>query len=181
MKKGTGLSQWNTDDGSGTLPCRMGSKMGGSDNRCVALCRELRCLDQALKSHQHWRNLATLTRVHTLSIDAHNDISHDGDRFAYRNFFKALPPSIIRLEVIHAHGPDVKVISAVKRYCPKLEELRLGRCTMFNRSPACEFWQRFFLEHDSYLSIEGTEEYAVRFDLAYILRLGTNLSNFPLF
>ncbi|KAF8599659.1 hypothetical protein BDV93DRAFT_546748 [Ceratobasidium sp. AG-I] len=30
---------------------------------------------------------------------------------------------------------------------------------MFNRSPACEFWASFPFDHDSYISIEGTEAY----------------------
>jgi hypothetical protein len=32
---------------------------------------------------------------------------------------------------------------------------------MFNRSPACEFWGAFPLEHSSYISLEGTDDYAV--------------------
>ncbi|KAF8599665.1 hypothetical protein BDV93DRAFT_560140 [Ceratobasidium sp. AG-I] len=54
---------------------------------------------------------------------------------------------------------------------------------MFNRSPACDFWRRFFLEHDSYLSIDGTEEYALSLaqELAQltclrILRLGVYIT-----
>ncbi|KAJ1307457.1 hypothetical protein OPQ81_001557 [Rhizoctonia solani] len=31
---------------------------------------------------------------------------------------------------------------------------------MFNRSPACEFWRSFPFEHDSYISSDGTGEYA---------------------
>ncbi|KDN50551.1 hypothetical protein RSAG8_01049, partial [Rhizoctonia solani AG-8 WAC10335] len=48
----------------------------------------------------------------------------------------------------------------VRACCPKIEALRLGRCTMFNRSTPCEFWLNFPLEHDAYMSSDGTDDYA---------------------
>ncbi|QRV74698.1 hypothetical protein RhiJN_02713 [Ceratobasidium sp. AG-Ba] len=44
---------------------------------------------------------------------------------------------------------------------------------MFNRSPACEFWRAFPLEHNSYISDSGVEEYAA--SLARELAPLTNL------
>ncbi|KAG8794983.1 hypothetical protein FRC12_019310 [Ceratobasidium sp. 428] len=81
-------------------------------------------------------------------------------RFAYRDLVTTLPSSVRRLEIAHAHGPDIKIIELAKNYCPLLEELRLGRCTMFNRRPACPFWERFAFDHDAYMSLDGADEYA---------------------
>lgn len=83
------------------------------------------------------------------------------NRFAYQDIFTELPQSLRHLEIRHAHGPDVNVIVRVKRFCPRLETLWLGRCTMFNRTPACQFWESFPFDHDSYISSEGTDAYAV--------------------
>ncbi|KAH7341845.1 hypothetical protein B0J17DRAFT_765850 [Rhizoctonia solani] len=114
-------------------------------------------------------------RLHTLSLDLHSDIHRKGGRFAYRDVFTSLPSSLRRLQIRNAHGPDVKIIATVKRCCPDLEELRLGRCSMFNRSPACEFWREFPFEHDSYISSDGTDEYASSLaqELAPLHRLKT--------
>lgn len=97
-----------------------------------------------------------------MTIDAHSDISHDdNNHFAYRDLVAAFPPSLRRLEVTNAHGPDIKLIATVKECCPRLEHLRIGRCTIFNRANACAFWALFPFDHDSYISSEGTEEYTV--------------------
>ncbi|QRV89404.1 hypothetical protein RhiJN_17422 [Ceratobasidium sp. AG-Ba] len=81
--------------------------------------------------------------------------------FSYRDIFSSLPPSLRRLEILRSHGPDISIINAVKNYAPRLEELRLGRCTLFNSDQTiCSFWQTFPLEHDSYMSIENTDSYA---------------------
>ncbi|KDN50556.1 hypothetical protein RSAG8_01054, partial [Rhizoctonia solani AG-8 WAC10335] len=123
--------------------------------------RELRCFDQSPPDNQYYGSLLnTFNQLHTLLLDLHSDIHYNGRRFAYRDVFTSLPSSLRRLEIRNAHGPDVKIIATVKKYCPDLQELRLGRCNMFNRSPACKFWGSFPFEHDSYISNDGTDEYA---------------------
>ncbi|KAF8599676.1 hypothetical protein BDV93DRAFT_295031 [Ceratobasidium sp. AG-I] len=126
----------------------------------AALIRELRVRDQAL-ARRHKRVLLNFSNLYAVAIDAHSDITHNaGHQFAYRDLVTAFPPSLRRLEVIHAHGPDIKLIATVKEHCPLLEHMRLGRCTIFNRPDPCDFWSSFPFDHDSYISIEGTEEYA---------------------
>ncbi|KAG9098691.1 hypothetical protein FRC07_010603, partial [Ceratobasidium sp. 392] len=89
-----------------------------------------------------------------------SDVSHnDRGQFAYRDLIQALPPSLRRLEITRAHGPDVRIIATVKECCPDLEELRLGRCTIFNSPSACDFWRAFPLDHDSYMSSQDTDSY----------------------
>ncbi|KAG8784457.1 hypothetical protein FRC12_018677 [Ceratobasidium sp. 428] len=128
--------------------------------RYSSVVREIRCLSGVLTSGSDKLILASFLRLHTLSIDTHDDVIQSGNRWMYRKPISFLPSSIVRLEITHAHSPDVNFISAVKRHCPALEELRLGRCTMFNRSSACDFWRSFPLEHSSYISDGGIEEYA---------------------
>ncbi|KAF8599671.1 hypothetical protein BDV93DRAFT_609111 [Ceratobasidium sp. AG-I] len=126
----------------------------------AALISELQIWDQAL-TRRHKRALLNFPNLCAVTIDAHSDITHNaGHQFAYRDLVTAFPPSLRRLEVIHAHGPDIKVIATVKKYCPLLEHMRLGRCTIFNRPDPCDFWSSFPFDHNSYISIEGTEEYA---------------------
>ncbi|KAG8701407.1 hypothetical protein FRC08_004094 [Ceratobasidium sp. 394] len=122
--------------------------------------REIRCLDGVLIGCSNKRILSEFSHLYALSIDAHSDVTHTGDQFAYLKTFTFLPSSLVRLEITNAHSPDINIIAIVKRDCPRLEELRLGRCTLFNRSPACDFWRSFPHEHNSYISVSGTEEYA---------------------
>ncbi|CAE6411002.1 unnamed protein product [Rhizoctonia solani] len=124
--------------------------------------RELNCLDGCFETVESRTVLARFRRLYTLSIDMHGDVRRNPNtsRFAYYTLVTALPSSILRLHVKHAHSPDIKILDLVKQHAPNLEELWLGRCTMFNRSPACEFWGAFPLEHDSYISLEGTNDYA---------------------
>ncbi|KAG8770400.1 hypothetical protein FRC12_004288 [Ceratobasidium sp. 428] len=124
------------------------------------LVRELRCTDGVLDSVLHQTELEKFDHLYALSVDAHGDVTHDHGRFAYRDLFLSLPVSLCRLEITRAHGPDMKIITAVKECCPNLEELRLGRCTAFNSPEICAFWRAFPLDHDSYMSIEDTESYA---------------------
>ncbi|KAJ1307455.1 hypothetical protein OPQ81_001555 [Rhizoctonia solani] len=127
----------------------------------IELVREIRCFDGTLIDPRQQHTLSKMRHLHTATIDAHSDVWHDEhNRFSYRNVLSALPPSLKRLEIEHAHGPDIKIISLVKKYCPELEELILGRCTMFNRSPACDFWVSFPHDHDAYMSNTGTDAYA---------------------
>jgi hypothetical protein len=120
-------------------------------------------MDGVLSNPRHQRVLSDFNHLYAISIDAHCDVSCDGhSQFAYRDLFVSLPHSLRRLEVTRSHGPDINIISTVKECCPSLEELRLGRCTVFNSSSACGFWRSFPLDHDAYMSIEDTDTYAVR-------------------
>ncbi|KAG8794994.1 hypothetical protein FRC12_019321 [Ceratobasidium sp. 428] len=107
-----------------------------------------------------YSSLVRFTKLYALSIDSHDDVVYKNNQWAYRRAITSLPSSIVRLEVTHAHCPDANFISAVKRYCPSLEELRLGRCTIFNTASSCDFWRSFPLEHNSYISDGGITEYA---------------------
>ncbi|KAF8688992.1 hypothetical protein RHS03_09210, partial [Rhizoctonia solani] len=101
-------------------------------------------------------------KLRAISIDCHEDVQQvpGAHRFAYRNVLVTLPQTLKHLEVRHAHGPDASIIACAKRYCPKLESLWLGRCTAFNRIPACHFWMAFPFEHNCYFSCEGSDSYA---------------------
>jgi hypothetical protein len=124
--------------------------------------REIRCLDNTLLDTRHQRLLSKFPQLYAATINVHSDVWRDSNnRFAYRDIIFALPPSLKRLAITHAHGPDIRIIDTVKKHCPQLEELRLGRCTMFNRIPACDFWVSFPHEHDAYISDDGTDAYAV--------------------
>ncbi|KAG8718350.1 hypothetical protein FRC08_005443 [Ceratobasidium sp. 394] len=126
------------------------------------LVRQLRCADGVLTGIRHQTVLERFNHLYTLSIDAHSDVIHDEQHhFAYRDLFLSLPASLRHLEITRAHGPDIKIIAAVKQCCPNLEILSLGRCTVFNSPMICRFWQTFPLDHDSYMSIEDTDSYAV--------------------
>ncbi|KAF8666742.1 hypothetical protein RHS04_09463 [Rhizoctonia solani] len=124
--------------------------------------RELNCLDGCFNTTESGTVLAHFRRLYTISIDSHSDIQRSADtgRFSYYTLLTTLPSSVLRLHVKNAHSPAINIINVVKRYAPNLEELWLGRCTMFNRSPACGFWSAFPLEHNSYIALEGTDDYA---------------------
>ncbi|CAE7146234.1 unnamed protein product [Rhizoctonia solani] len=127
----------------------------------IGLIREIRCFDGTLLDLEHQNTLSKIPYLHTAIIDAHSDVWHnEHNRFAYRDVLSTLPPSLKRLEIQHAHGPDIKIISLIKKYSPQLEDLILGRCTMFNRQPACDFWASFPHDHDAYMSNTGTDAYA---------------------
>lgn len=123
------------------------------------LIRELRCLDQTISEPSIFTQF---TQLRAVCVDSHEDVRTVTGihRFVYRDIFSSLPSTVRHLEIKHAHGPDVNIISCVKRHCPELESLWLGRCTMFNRMSPCSFWQAFPFEHDSYMSVEGTDGYA---------------------
>ncbi|QRV89409.1 hypothetical protein RhiJN_17427 [Ceratobasidium sp. AG-Ba] len=123
--------------------------------------RELCCTDGAFVTPWDQTILTHFTHLCAVSIDAHGDVCRDSqNQFTYRDLFRAVPPSLRRLEITRAHGPDVRVIATIKECCPGLEELRLGRCTMFNCSPACDFWESFPFDHDSYMSDQDSDAYA---------------------
>ncbi|KAG8777369.1 hypothetical protein FRC12_000419 [Ceratobasidium sp. 428] len=122
---------------------------------------ELVCLDGVFVANIPKPHiLDRFNHLSALSIDAHRDLVHyDSGQFRHRGLITVLPTSLKRLEILHAHGPDSGIITAVQKYCPKLEDLRLGRCTMFNQ-PACQFWRQFPNDHDSYFGNQGVEAYA---------------------
>ncbi|KAG9100621.1 hypothetical protein FS749_014030 [Ceratobasidium sp. UAMH 11750] len=123
--------------------------------------RELQCSDGSLINPLRQRVLAGFEHLYAVSIDAHSDVSHnDQNQFAYRDLVKAFPPSLRRLEITRAHGPDIRMIATVKECCSNLEELRLGRCTIFNCPSPCGFWRSFPFDHDSYMSSQETDSYA---------------------
>ncbi|CAE6510454.1 unnamed protein product [Rhizoctonia solani] len=143
----------------------------------VLAIRTAKDLEVALSFSQHIRELifvdiafsllnnsalSRFPRVCTISVDCHEDVRPVSSvhRFTYRDIVTCLPKTLRHLEIKHAHGPDVNVIACVKRCCPNLESLWLGRCTAFNRIPACQFWESFPFEHDSYISCEGSASYA---------------------
>ncbi|CAE6435380.1 hypothetical protein ACGC1H_002877 [Rhizoctonia solani] len=122
--------------------------------------RELICMDGVFDSNNQ-TVLQQFPHLHTVTIDSHSDVYKNAlGRFSYRDVFSSLPPDVLRLEITCAHGPDLKIMEMVRAYCPKIEALRLGRCTMFNRSTPCEFWLDFPLDHDAYMSSDGTNDYA---------------------
>lgn len=125
------------------------------------LVQELTCEDGAFGKGVLRSILTRLPKLHTIRINSHGDITrNETGQFSYRDLFRELPSSLLRFEITHAHGPDLKVIETLKTCCPNLEVLRLGRCTMFNTAPACDFWAAYPFDHDAYISIAGTEDYA---------------------
>ncbi|KAF8599942.1 hypothetical protein BDV93DRAFT_559928 [Ceratobasidium sp. AG-I] len=124
--------------------------------------QEINCLDGTLSDPFYKKVLCHFTQLYSVIIDAHDDVIRQRNgQFAYRGLVAAFPPSLRELTIKNAHGPDINMIKIVKRSCLKLERLTLQRCTMFNRASACEFWTCFPLDHDSYISSEGTDDYAV--------------------
>ncbi|KAJ1307462.1 hypothetical protein OPQ81_001562 [Rhizoctonia solani] len=124
------------------------------------LVRELICLDGVFGSSNQ-AILHQFPHLNSVSIDAHSDVHKNASgRFSYRDVFSSLPASVSRLEITYAHGPDLKIIETVRDCCPKIEALRLGRCTMFNRAAACEFWVGYPFDHDAYIASDGTDDYA---------------------
>ncbi|CAE6461924.1 unnamed protein product [Rhizoctonia solani] len=121
---------------------------------------ELICMEGAFHSNDS-DILQQFSHLHTVTIDCHSDVYKNASgRFSYRDVFTSLPASILRLEITCAHGPDLKIMETVRTYCPRIEALRLGRCTMFNRSSPCEFWLNFPFDHDAYMASDGTDDYA---------------------
>ncbi|KAG8710771.1 hypothetical protein FRC11_004149 [Ceratobasidium sp. 423] len=124
------------------------------------LIRELICLGGVISGFNS-TILARFPQLRAVCVDVHEDIRpvKGVQRFAYREVFSYLPPTVRHLEIKHAHDPD-KTIACIKRHCPDLESLWLGRCTMFNRSPPCSLWESHPFGHNSYISSKGTDEYA---------------------
>ncbi|QRV89425.1 Tyrosine kinase catalytic domain protein [Ceratobasidium sp. AG-Ba] len=120
---------------------------------CSPSVLELRCLDGAFTSETPRGIIVQFKCLRALYIDAHGDIiRHESGQLVHRDLFKALPSSLLRLEIAHAHKSDLSVVQTIRRDCPDLTVLRLGRCSMFNMIPPCAFWQEYPLDHDTYIA-----------------------------
>ncbi|CAE6533819.1 unnamed protein product [Rhizoctonia solani] len=121
-----------------------------------ATCCSVRCLSQChggrlspviriLTLGEDWEpetlNLTALTKLENLSIDYHKLLYYDQPSRQLRILpgVKSLPPSLRRLEILHFHGPAEDLFPLINS-CPKLVELRLVQCTMFN-NPKCMLWR----------------------------------------
>ncbi|KAG8785117.1 hypothetical protein FRC12_017962 [Ceratobasidium sp. 428] len=149
--------------------------------RIARYVRELRVLSPALGTDTPSNVFMQFTALHTAFIDAHNDFeanhdpmmaasSNDGAPIGqYRLVAPRLPPSLRRLWVTNAHGPDISIIQMLRSFCPQLQELSISRCTLFSPrlrlsdagDELCAFWARFPNDHDSYFACEGIYQYAI--------------------
>lgn len=80
----------------------------------------------------HYRHLQTIS----VNLHASFIYNKQSDTFQLLACITELPPSLERLEVMYFHGPDSEIIDLAARCSPKLVELRVVRCTMFNK-PKC--------------------------------------------
>ncbi|KAF8709667.1 hypothetical protein RHS03_02609, partial [Rhizoctonia solani] len=104
----------------------------------------------------HWNlenlnlNLPALKKLENLSIDYHKLLSYSRllQQFRILPGVSSLPFSLRRLEILHFHGSIQNFLPLVKSCCPKLVELRLVLCTMFN-NPDCGWWR--VNSHNQYL------------------------------
>ncbi|KAJ1306300.1 hypothetical protein OPQ81_010999 [Rhizoctonia solani] len=95
-------------------------------------------------------------------INAHNDVTFDAyEGYKYYTLLPIVPKGLKRLALTHAHAPDGERLEALVRNDGELEELRLGRCTLFDcATQGCSYWPAFPHDHDAYFSDEGAVEYA---------------------
>ncbi|KAB5589504.1 hypothetical protein CTheo_7055 [Ceratobasidium theobromae] len=119
--------------------------------------------------------LLAFPALQAVHINAHNDVSldpHSG--YTYYTLLPSVPRGLKRLAITHAHGPDVERLVALARADCDLEELRLGRCTLFDFAlQGCSYWPAFPHDHDAYFSDAGAVEYAesIAQDLAPLKKL----------
>ncbi|KAG8700448.1 hypothetical protein FRC09_005952 [Ceratobasidium sp. 395] len=101
-------------------------------------------------------------------INAHNDVTFDPRiGYTYYTLLPHIPRGLKRLAIAHAHAPDGERLESL--VCAsktgdgiQLEELRLGRCTLFDcATEGCSYWPAFPHDHDAYFSDDGAVEYAV--------------------
>ncbi|KEP52065.1 putative F-box-like domain protein [Rhizoctonia solani 123E] len=87
-------------------------------------------------------NLVALRKLETLSIDYHKLLYYDrtSKRLRILPGVNGFPSSLLRLEILHFHGSIEDILARVKSSCPKLVELRLVQCTIFN-NPRCMWWR----------------------------------------
>ncbi|KAG8791766.1 hypothetical protein FRC12_008187 [Ceratobasidium sp. 428] len=100
-------------------------------------------------------------------INAHNDVTFDPRiGYTYYTLLPHIPRGLKRLAIAHAHAPDGERLESL--VCAsrtgdgiQLEELRLGRCTLFDcATEGCSYWPAFPHDHDAYFSDDGAVEYA---------------------
>ncbi|KAF8691016.1 hypothetical protein RHS03_08870, partial [Rhizoctonia solani] len=113
--------------------------------------------------------------LRAVHINAHNDVTFDPYvGYKYYTLLPDVPKGLKRLAVTHAHAPDGERLEALAN--SELEEIRLGRCTLFDcATQGCSYWPAFPHDHDAYFSDEGAVEYATSIsqDLAPIKNLRT--------
>ncbi|CAE6450912.1 unnamed protein product [Rhizoctonia solani] len=119
--------------------------------------------------------LLTFPALRAAHINAHNDVTFDSyEGYKYYTLLPIVPRGLKRLALIHAHAPDGERLEALAQSASELEELRLGRCTLFDcATQGCSYWPAFPHDHDAYFSDEGAVEYATSIaqDLAPITSL----------
>ncbi|CUA67299.1 hypothetical protein RSOLAG22IIIB_07340 [Rhizoctonia solani] len=119
--------------------------------------------------------LLTFPALRAAHINAHNDVTFDVcEGYKYYTLLPIIPKGLKRLALTHAHAPDGERLEALARIDGELEELRLGRCTLFDcATQGCSYWPAFPHDHDAYFSDAGAVEYATSIaqDLAPIRNL----------
>ncbi|CAE6422358.1 unnamed protein product [Rhizoctonia solani] len=87
-------------------------------------------------------DLPVLKKLEHLSVDYHKLLSYNRSlrQLQVLPGVRSLPFSLRRLEILHFHGPIENFLPLVKSCCPRLVELRLVLCTMFN-NPGCVWWR----------------------------------------
>ncbi|KAG8696039.1 hypothetical protein FRC08_007403 [Ceratobasidium sp. 394] len=118
--------------------------------------------------------LARFPRLHTVFIDAHNDIvprrlAKDDPTLKLlvahpsRKYFSMLPrliwpDTLRRLWITNTHF-DTQLIPNISSMCPNLEDLWISRCTIFSRNVSgperlCNFWDGDVTRHEQYFFLE---------------------------
>jgi hypothetical protein len=111
-------------------------------------------------------------------INAHNDVTFDlPTGYTYYTLLPSIPRGLKRLAIAHTHAPDAERLELLGGCADlQLEELRLGRCTLFDcATQGCSYWPAFPHDHDAYFSDDGAAEYAsgIAHDLAPLKSLRT--------
>ncbi|QRV98459.1 hypothetical protein RhiJN_26478 [Ceratobasidium sp. AG-Ba] len=126
--------------------------------------REIYVCSQAVSPATCPDALLSFPALRSAHINAHNDVSFDPRHgYTYFTLLPLVPRSLKRLAIAHAHAPDAERLQAlVNRDGLRLEELRLGRCTLFDcANEGCSYWPAFPHDHDAYFSDDGSVEYAM--------------------
>ncbi|KAF8599930.1 hypothetical protein BDV93DRAFT_590179 [Ceratobasidium sp. AG-I] len=103
--------------------------------------------------------LLTFPALRAAHINAHNDVTFDPrSGYTYYTLLPQIPPGLKRLSITHAHAPDAERLEALGG---DIEELRLGRCTLFDcATQGCSYWPAFPHDHDAYFSDDGVVDYS---------------------
>lgn len=96
-------------------------------------------------------NLTIYAMLERVSLNCHNALTYDplGNMLSLLPFNRvvALPHFLTQLEVVLSHRPVDQIIELVTSACPGLVELRIVRCTMFNK-PDCWWWRQHWHDAD---------------------------------